>query len=167
MAKQPPPPLKPTNPTFTIETTMGTMKGQLFKDEAPVSVANFAKYVKEKFYEGLVFHRVIKGFVIQGGGVDVRGRPKRGGAPIKLEVTPKLAHWEGALSMARTMDPNSATSQFYVCHGPQPMLDQQYAVFGIVTEGKDVVDKIAGVRTDAADVPRDDVLIQSVTVQGV
>lgn len=164
---QPTPPTSAENPTFTIETSAGTITGQLFPKQAPVTVQNFARYAKEGFYSGLIFHRVIRGFVIQGGGLDPSGRQKRGHPPIKLEISPELAHWDGALSMARTSDPNSATSQFYVCHGPQPGLDKNYAVFGIVTGGKDVVNKIATTPTDRSERPREDVVIKSVTVNGI
>ncbi len=164
MPPQPAPPLDAANPTFVIETSAGTMKGQLFAKHAPVSVENFARYAKEGFFEGLIFHRVIKGFVIQGGGIHPDGRRKAGRSAIKLEVSPALAHWDGALSMARTSDPNSATSQFYVCDGPQLSLDRNYAVFGIVTHGLDVVRKIAGTPTDRSERPKSDVLIQKVAV---
>lgn len=167
MSPQPTPPTSPENPTFEIVTSAGTIRGQLFPKDAPVSVANFAKYAKDGFYTGTIFHRVIKGFMIQGGGHTPDGRQKKTGSPIKLEISPKLAHWDGALAMARTAVPDSATAQFYVCHGPQAGLDKNYAVFGLVTGGKDVVDKIASSPTDRADRPKTDVTIQSVTVTGV
>ncbi|MGQ0537185.1 MAG: peptidylprolyl isomerase [Methanobacteriota archaeon] len=160
------PPLDASNPTFTIVTNAGTMKGQLFAKQAPNTVANFASYAKENFFAGIIFHRVIKGFVIQGGGFTKDGKQKRGRSPIKLEIAPDLKHWDGALSMARTSDPTSATSQFFVCHGPQPMLDKQYAVFGVVTEGLDVVDKIASGPTDRSERPKTDYVIESLTVSG-
>ena len=157
MADAPPP--NPSNPRVKLQTTAGDLVVELFQKEAPVSTQNFLDYVKEGFYEGLVFHRVIKGFVIQGGGLEPSGRQKKGRSPIKLEISPALKHWNGALSMARTSDPNSATSQFYICHGAQPSLDKNYAVFGIVREGMSVVEKVATGPTDRADRPKTDVVI--------
>lgn len=163
---QPKPPLDAGNPTFTIDTSAGTMTGQLFPKHAPESVANFARYAKDGFYQGLIFHRVIKGFMIQGGGFDASGGRKETRPPIRLETSSSLAHWNGALALARTSAPGSATSQFYVCHGPQTGLDGNYAVFGLVTSGLEVVDRIATVRTGREDKPVEDVVIRSVTVQG-
>ncbi|HEX2022937.1 MAG TPA: peptidylprolyl isomerase [Candidatus Thermoplasmatota archaeon] len=163
MSETPPPP-NPANPRVKITTTAGDMVVELFQKEAPVSTENFLRYAREGFYDGLIFHRVIKGFVIQGGGHDPGMRQKKGHAPIKLEIAPTLRHWNGALSMARTSDPNSATSQFYICHGAQKGLDKNYAVFGIVREGMDVVERIATAPTDRADKPKTDVLIQKTTV---
>lgn len=164
---QPTPPTSGSNPTFTIQTSAGTITGQLFPNEAPVTVANFVKYAKEGFYKGLIFHRVIKGFVIQGGGLEPSGRQRKPShASIRLEISPALTHWDGALSMARTSDPNSATTQFYVCDGPQASLDKNYAVFGLVTGGLDVVKRIATKPTDRSDQPRDPVTIKSITVKG-
>jgi len=163
MAGEPAP--NPANPRVKIQTTAGDIVVELFEKEAPVSVQNFLAYVREGFYEGLIFHRVIKGFVIQGGGLDASGRQKKGKSPIKLEVNyPTLKHWNGALSMARTSDPNSATSQFYICHGPQASLDKNYAVFGLVRDGMSVVEKIATAPTDRSDRPRSDVTITKASV---
>ena len=163
MAGEPAP--NPSNPRVKIQTTMGDLVVELFEKEAPISVQNFLGYVREGFYEGTIFHRVIKGFVIQGGGLESSGRQKKGRSPIKLEINyPTLKHWNGALSMARTSDPNSATSQFYICHGAQGGLDKNYAVFGIVREGMNVVEKIATTPTDRSDRPKTDVLIQKAQV---
>ena len=163
MAGEPAP--NPSNPRVRIQTTAGDMVVELFEKEAPVSVQNFLAYVREGFYEGTIFHRVIKGFVIQGGGLEPSGRQKKGKSPIKLEINyPTLKHWNGALSMARTSDPNSATSQFYICHGAQGGLDKNYAVFGIVREGMNVVEKIATGPTDRTDRPKTDVVIQKAEV---
>lgn len=163
MAGEPSP--NPANPRVKISTTAGDIVVELFEKEAPISVANFLAYVKEGFYDGLIFHRVIKGFVIQGGGIEPSGRQKKGKSPIKLEINyPTLKHWNGALSMARTSDPNSATSQFYVCHGAQAGLDKNYAVFGIVREGMNVVEKIATTQTDRSDRPKQDIAITSARV---
>lgn len=160
------PPHKPGNPRVTIHTSEGSFTAELFPEDAPNTVENFLKYVKEHFYEGLIFHRVISGFVIQGGGIQTNGKQRKPThPPIKLEISKKLRHWDGALSMARTMDPHSATSQFYVCHGPQHALDDNYAVFGIVTDGMDVVDKIARMPTDRSDQPKKTVTIDKVELK--
>lgn len=159
-----PPPVDPSNPRVKIQTSVGDMVVELFQKQAPVSVENFLKYVNENFYEGLIFHRVIKGFVIQGGGHTPDMRQKKAHAPIKLEISKDLRHWNGALSMARTSVPNSATSQFYVCHGAQKGLDDNYAVFGIVRQGMDVMEKIATTPTDRSDKPKTDILIEKTTV---
>jgi cyclophilin family peptidyl-prolyl cis-trans isomerase len=160
-----PPAPNPSNPRVKIQTTAGDVVVELFANEAPVSTQNFLAYAREGFYDGLIFHRVIKGFMIQGGGLDPAGKPKKGRAPIKLEINyPTLQHWNGALAMARTSDPNSATSQFYLCHGPQRSLDKNYAVFGVVREGMSVVEKIATSPTDRGDRPKTDVVIQRMQV---
>lgn len=158
-------PPNPANPRVKIHTSMGDITVEIFEKEAPICAANFLKYVKNNFYDGLVFHRVIKGFMIQGGGMDAKGVPKKGNSSIKLEINyPTLQHWDGALAMARTSDPNSATSQFYICHGAQKGLDKNYAVFGVVREGRSVVDKIATSPTDRTDKPKSDITIQSMTL---
>ena len=158
MADVPPP--NPQNPRVKLQTTAGDIVVELFEKEAPVSTKNFLEYVKSGHYDGTVFHRVIKGFVIQGGGYDAGGRQKPTRAPIKLEINyPTLQHWDGALSMARTMVRDSATAQFYICHGAQKGLDREYAVFGVVREGKDVVNKIASTPTDRSDKPKQDVVL--------
>jgi cyclophilin family peptidyl-prolyl cis-trans isomerase len=160
------PPRNPANPRVTIETSAGTIVCELFPKEAPVTVENFKKYVKDGFYSGLIFHRVIRGFMIQGGGFEPSGVQKKAKySPIKLEISPSLRHWDGALAMARTMDPNSATCQFYVCHGPQRGLDGQYAVFGVVESGIDVVKAIATTPTGRDDRPKSDVVIRSITLK--
>lgn len=148
-------------PRVRLVTTMGDMVVQLDAVNAPITVANFIHYVEADFYAGTVFHRVIDGFVIQGGGYTASGQQKPTDPPIQLEVSPALTHVDGAIAMARTMDPNSATSQFYICDGPQPGLDGNYAVFGVLTEGFDVLAAISGVPTDGNDAPIDDVIIMS------
>lgn len=158
MAKTAPPP-NPANPRVKVSTSEGDMVVELFEKEAPISVKNFLDYVDANFFSGLIFHRVIPGFVIQGGGHEPNMRQKATRAPIKLEINKELRHWNGALSMARTNVPNSGTSQFYVCHGAQHGLDDNYAVFGIVREGMDVVEKIAKTPTDRSDKPKKDILI--------
>ena len=130
------------NRTATIETSKGTIKFTLHEDLAPITTANFIALAGKKFYDGLKFHRYEPGFVIQGGcpyGTGTGSSDKK----IPLEVTPNLKHGEaGAVAMARSSDPNSASSQFYITLGPTPFLDGNYAVFGRVTEGLDVVRRI-------------------------
>ena len=157
--------------TAILETNKGTIKFELYKDKAPKTVANFIKLAGDRFYEGLVFHRVIPGFMIQGGGFYPDGTQKASpyGA-INLETNPELVHGDGAVAMARTSDPNSATSQFYICDGPQHSLDGNYAVFGKVVEGMDVVRLIAKVNTTTkyqsyANWPVEEVIITKVTIQ--
>ena len=158
------------NPTFVIEMENGqTMKGELYPDIAPNSAANFIELANSGFYDGVIFHRVIPGFMIQGG--DPLGRGTGGpGYSIKGEfdmngVKNSLKHTRGVLSMARSMMPNSAGSQFFIMHADAPHLDGQYAAFGKVIEGLDTVDKIASVRTGWQDKPVEDQKIQSMTVE--
>jgi cyclophilin family peptidyl-prolyl cis-trans isomerase len=161
------------NAKVRFETTMGTFTAEIYEDKAPLSAANFLQYVRDGFYNGTIFHRVIPGFVIQGGGFEAGMKEKRTRSPIKLEVAAKLKHEDGSLSMARTMDPDSGTSQFFVCDGGQRALDSKgprdgYAVFGKVTEGIDVVRKIARVKTTRRghhdDVPAQDVVLTRASV---
>ena len=130
------------NRTATIETDKGTIKFELAEDLAPITTANFIGLAESKFYDGLNFHRVEPGFVIQGGcpqGTGTGGSDQR----IKLEVSPNLKHGEvGAVAMARSSHPDSASCQFYITLGPAGFLDMQYAVFGRVTEGMEVVKQI-------------------------
>ena len=133
------------------------MRGELYPEIAPITVENFVKLINENFFEGLIFHRVISGFMIQGGGYREDGTHKEADS-IKGEfatngVQNDLKHTRGVLSMARTMIPNSASSQFFIMHKDAPHLDGQYAAFGKITEGLDVVDKIAGTRTNFSDEP--------------
>ena len=144
--------------TFTIEMEDGgIMKGELYEDIAPETVANFEKLANSEFYDGLIFHRVIPGFMIQGG--DPQGTGMGGpGYSIKGEFTANgfpnnLKHTRGVLSMARAMDPDSAGSQFFIMHADAPYLDGTYAAFGEVVEGIEVVDEIAAVQTDFSDRP--------------
>ena len=130
------------NRTATINTSKGTIKFTLHEDKAPITTANFVSLAERKFYDGLNFHRVEPGFVIQGGcprGTGTGSSDKK----IPLEVTKELKHDRaGTVAMARSQDPNSASCQFYITLGPTPFLDMNYAVFGHVTEGQDVVEKI-------------------------
>lgn len=159
-----------TNPVVTITMTNGdVMKAELYPEIAPNTVNNFISLVHKGFYDGLIFHRVISGFMIQGG--DPQGTGMGGpGYSIKGEfamngVRNDLKHTRGVLSMARSMMPNSAGSQFFIMHANAPHLDGQYAAFGKVVEGLDVVDKIASVRTGWQDKPVEEQKIQSMTVE--
>lgn len=125
----------------TIVTDRGTIVCELDGKEAPLTVANFVKLAQAKFYDGLLFHRVVPGFVIQGGDPEGTGMGGPGYA-IKREISPKLRHIEGALAMARSKDPDSAGSQFYITLSPTAELDDEYAVFGKVVKGLDVTKKI-------------------------
>ncbi len=142
------------------------MKAELYPEIAPITVENFIKLINEKFFDRLIFHRVIKDFMIQGGGYDENGNHKQA-EEIKGEFTRNgvrndLKHTRGVLSMARTSFPNSASSQFFIMHKDSPHLDGQYAAFGKITEGIDVVDKIAGVATDFSDCPIEVQVIESI-----
>lgn len=158
-----------TNPIVTFEMENGDIiKAELYPEIAPNTVNNFISLINQGFYDGLIFHRVIKGFMIQGG--DPEGTGMGGpGYGIKGEFASNgfkndLAHEAGVLSMARSMMPNSAGSQFFIMHKDSPHLDGDYAAFGKVTEGMDVVDKIAESKTDRSDRPVDEVKIKKVTV---
>ena len=157
------------NPIVTITMENGdVMKAELYPEIAPISVNNFISLINKGFYNGLIFHRVIKGFMIQGGcpngngmgdpGYSIRGEFAANGYKNDLK------HTKGVLSMARAMAPNTGGSQFFIMHETSPHLDGSYAAFGKVIEGLDVVDKIASVRTDYNDRPLEDQKIASVTV---
>ena len=157
------------NPIVTIEMENGDiMKAELYPEIAPNTVNNFISLVKKGFYDGIIFHRVIYGFMLQGG--DPEGTGMGGpGYSIRGEFTGNgfkndLKHTPGVLSMARTMQPNSAGSQFFIMHKNASHLDGQYAAFGKVTEGMDVVDRIAGCATDGNDKPRQPQRMKKVTV---
>ncbi len=129
------------NRTAIIETPKGTIKFELKESEAPITTKNFIDLAQSGFYNGLTFHRVEPGFVIQGG--DPKGNGTGGsGKTIPLEIAPTLTHKKGAVGMARSQDPNSASSQFYICIEDAKFLDKNYAVFGQVTEGQNVVSNI-------------------------
>ena len=158
------------NPIVTLNTTQGTIKLELYPSYAPNTVNNFIFLVKKGFYDGLIFHRVIENFMIQGGdpkGIGIGGP----GYSIKGEFISNgfkintLRHERGVLSMARASSPNSAGSQFFIMHKDGFFLDGQYAAFGKVTEGIEVVDKIASTRTDYGDRPFEDQKIISATVE--
>jgi cyclophilin family peptidyl-prolyl cis-trans isomerase len=151
-------------PYVLLATSLGDMIVQLDALNAPVTTANFLAYVESGFYDGTIFHRVVKGFVIQGGGFTPDLMQKPTDPPIPLETNPALTHVDGAISMARTDDPNSATAQFYLCDGPQPFLDGQYAAFGVLVDGFPVRDAIADVAVGAengfVEVPIEDVILE-------
>ena len=162
-------------PVVVMKTSMGEIRIELNKEKAPVSVENFLGYVTTKFYDGTIFHRVIAGFMIQGGGFTTEGVKKAAGAPIRNEASNGLKNVRGSIAMARTADPNSATCQFFINVVDNPGLDYPgrdgagYAVFGQVIGGMDVVDKIKAVATGQrygmGDVPLANVVIESVRVE--
>lgn len=158
------------NPIVTIEMENGKeIKIELYPHIAPNTVNNFISLVNKGFYDGVIFHRVIRGFMIQGG--DPQGTGVGGpGYSIKGEFSYNgfandLKHTKGVLSMARTMEPNSAGSQFFIMHETSPHLDGQYAAFGKVVEGEDIIDKIAAVATDYMDKPLEEQKMKKVTVE--
>ena len=158
------------NPIVTFEMENGDVfKAELYPEIAPNTVRNFISLINHNFYDGVIFHRVIKGFMIQGGdpeGIGIGGP----GYAIKGEFSANgfkndLKHERGVLSMARSMMPDSAGSQFFVMHKDSPHLDGQYAGFGKVIEGMDVVDKIAETKTNFQDKPKEDQVMKTVTVE--
>ena len=153
--------------TFTMADG-GVIKAELYPETAPISVNNFISLIQKNFYDGLIFHRVIKGFMIQGGDPNGTGTGGPGySIPGEFAINGfenNLKHTEGVLSMARSMHPDSAGSQFFIMHKTSPHLDGQYAAFGKVIEGMDVVNKIAETKTDYSDRPLNDQVMQSVTV---
>jgi cyclophilin family peptidyl-prolyl cis-trans isomerase len=152
-------------PRVRLVTNLGDMVVMLDAVNAPITVANFIQYVEADFYAGTIFHRVLDGFVIQGGGFTTDLQEKPTEPPISLEIVPGLTHIDGAIAMARTNVPDSATSQFYICDGPQPFLDGNYAVFGVLIEGFEVRDAISAVQVDGNDTPLEDVIIMSATCE--
>ena len=149
--------------TATIDTTAGTMTAELYPQDAPQTVNSFVFLARDGYYEGVIFHRVIPGFMIQGG--DPTGTGSGGpGYQLKAEFNARK-HEPGVLSMARTSDPNSAGSQFFVMHKTSPHLDRQYSVFGKLTGGLDVVEKIVNAPRDANDRPKSPTKINKITIQ--
>ena len=161
----------------TIKTSVGDIQLELNEEKAPITVENFKTIASSGYYEGTIFHRVINGFMIQGGGLTADMNNKSSGTgPIQNEANNGLPNDRGTIAMARTMDPHSATSQFFINHKDNAFLNHTgetsqgwgYAVFGIVTEGMDVVDQIAEVATGSSgayqDVPEDVITIESVTI---
>jgi cyclophilin family peptidyl-prolyl cis-trans isomerase len=158
-----------------FETSHGAFTVELHAKEAPLSAENFLRYVDERHFDGTIFHRIVPGFVIQGGGLDAQFRNKRTREPIRNEAKNGLKNKRGTLSMARTSEVDSATSQFFVNLSDNEFLDHSgrdfgYAVFGRVTEGMDVIDKIAGVKTGRRqgyqDAPLEEVVIVSARRSG-
>jgi len=159
------------NPVVVMDTSMGSVKIELFQNKAPISVKNFLDYVADKHYDDTIFHRVIPGFMIQGGGFRPGMIEKGSRPPIRNEASNGLRNERGTLAMARTNDPNSATNQFFINVVDNPMLNRSgasagYAVFGKVIDGMDVVDKIRVVATadrgGHENVPVEDVIIKSI-----
>ena len=157
------------NPLVTITMANGdVMKAELYPEIAPNTVNNFISLINHNFYDGVIFHRVIRGFMLQGGDPDGRGTGGPGYS-IKGEFSNNgfkndLKHTPGVLSMARTMIPDSAGSQFFIMHQAAPHLDGEYAAFGKIIEGMDVVNKIAEMPTDYTDRPLEDQVMETVTV---
>ena len=154
----------------TIEMENGKkIKLELYPDQAPITVANFEELVKNHFYDGLIFHRVISGFMIQGGdplGTGFGGSDKKIKGEFKANgVNNTIRHERGVISMARSQNPNSASSQFFIMHKDAPHLDGQYAAFGKVVEGMDVVDEIASVKTEYNDKHIKPQRIKSITIE--
>ena len=162
----------------TLHTNFGLIKLALFADKAPVTVENFKSYVKDGHFDGTIFHRVIDGFMIQGGGFTAEMEQKDTKAPIKNEANNRISNKKGTIAMARTSDPHSATCQFFINVANNNFLDFSsesrdgwgYCVFGEVVEGLDVVEKIKAVRTGRkfghADVPVDNVVIEKAEIDG-
>ena len=161
----------------TISTSAGDIHLELDANNAPITVANFLKLAEDGYYTGTIFHRIIEGFMVQGGGLDENMAPKPTNTdPIQNEANNGLKNDRGSIAMARTMDPHSATGQFFINHKDNDFLNHTaetsqgwgYAVFGVVTEGMDIVDQIADVATGSSgghqDVPVDVITIESVTI---
>ncbi len=152
------------NPTATIDTNRGTIRVELFEDRAPGTTGNFIELAEKGFYDGVIFHRVIEGFMIQGGDPEGSGRGGPG-YTIPDEFHPELRHdGKGILSMANA-GPDTGGSQFFITLAPTPWLDDRHAVFGRVIEGMEVVDEIGSVDTGAGDRPRKEVRMETVTVE--
>ena len=163
-------------PVVELDTNMGAIVIELNEEKAPKTVENFLNYVKSGHYDGTIFHRIIDGFMIQGGGMDAEMNEKSTNAPIENEADNGLKNDKGTIAMARTQDPHSATSQFFINvkdndflnHSGKNMQGRGYTVFGKVTSGMDVIDKMRGVPTGRfgmhADVPKEPVVINSATI---
>ena len=174
-APAPATPVLSANPVVVMQTSKGDITIELWPDKAPITVENFLTYVNEGFYDGTIFHRVIKGFMIQGGGFTPEMQQKSTRAPIKNEAAANLPNSRGTISMARTNTPDSATCQFFINHVDNTMLNYQgsarpgYAVFGKVISGMAVVDAIANVNTGNhgpfQNVPVQPIVIEKVTIQ--
>ena len=169
--------MEKTMTNATIKTNLGDIQLELNEEKAPITVENFKNIAESGYYEGTIFHRVINGFMVQGGGLTADMSNKSSGtSPIQNEANNGLTNDRGTIAMARTMDPHSATSQFFINHKDNAFLNHTgenpqgwgYAVFGIVTEGMDIVDQIADVATGSSgayqDVPEEVITIESVTL---
>lgn len=164
------------NPIAAFKTNLGSFRVELYADKSPVTVKNFTDYIEAGFYNGTIFHRVIPGFMVQGGGMEPGLAEKDTRAPIKNEADNGVSNARGTIAMARTSDPHSATCQFFINvvdnkplnHRAKDMSGWGYCAFGAVVEGMDVVDAIAAVKTGNRfphqNVPKDDVVIESVTL---
>lgn len=153
------------NPTVTIETNHGTIEAEMYMDQAPETAGNFIKLAKDGFYDGVIFHRVIEGFMIQGG--DPTGTGRGGpGYTIDDEFAEDLSHTEAGLFSMANAGPNTGGSQFFITLAATPWLDGKHAIFGKVTDGVDVVEKIGKIDTGPQDRPREDVVMEKVTVSG-
>jgi cyclophilin family peptidyl-prolyl cis-trans isomerase len=163
-------PAKAGEDVAVLKTSMGTIVFRFYEKDAPKHVANFRKLAGEGFYDGTTFHRVIPGFMIQGGDPNSKDADRSNdgmggsGTNVPAEFNANK-HLRGTVSMARAQDPNSASCQFFICVKPTPFLDGQYSVFGQVVEGMDVVDKIVSVPRDARDNPLDKVVMEKVTIE--
>ena len=154
-------------PIVVMETSLGTMVVQLDGTRAPITVQNFIEYVDDGFYDGAIFHRVINNFVLQGGGFLPGLVEKETNGPIPLEIHPELRHVDGAIAMARSAEPDTAESQFYITDGAQGGLDDNYAVFGVLIDGFEVRNMISSVPTGGAmwnDIPLEDVPVEDVVL---
>ena len=163
-----------SSPVLVFDTSMGEISMELDMGKAPITAKNFLKYAQDGFFDGTIFHRVIPNFVIQGGGFNAEMQQKETRSPIRNEAGNGLKNLRGTISMARTADPHSASSQFFINLRDNPNLDANssnagYAVFGKIVKGMQVVDKIAGVRTSNRDghqnVPVENVIVNSVSIE--
>jgi len=154
---------KSANRFVIIETSMGTIKGVLFEDVAPITTGNFIKLIKQGFYNGLIFHRIIPNFMVQGGCPDGTGRGGPG-YTIQDEFAPGLKHDKPGLFSMANAGPNTGGSQFFITHVPTPWLDGKHAIFGEVIEGLDVIFKMAEVEKDRMDRPKKDIVMEKVYI---
>ena len=155
---------KSENTIVVIETTMGTMKAMLYDDKAPITTDNFKKLINKKFYDGIIFHRVIKDFMVQGGCPDGTGRGGPG-YKIKDEFHPELKHTKKGLFSMANAGPNTGGSQFFITLVPTPWLDNRHAVFGEIIEGLDILEKIGTTQTVANDKPKTEIKMKKVYIQ--
>ena len=159
-----------SNPVVAFETSLGNFEVELYQEQAPVTVKNFLQYVNDKFYDNTIFHRVINGFMVQGGGFDVSGTQKPTRATIKNESGNGAKNVKYSIAMARTADLNSATAQFFINVADNAFLDDnKYCAFGLLTSGSDTIDKIKAVKTGSKggskDWPVENVVLQSARVK--